>query len=79
MTEGDARALILMSSFMADTKQIDQPLSWDAITASLQKVAPLLKQAYDKVQVPTAATFLDTSHEPRGYPTWQMDQWTRKT
>jgi ABC-type nitrate/sulfonate/bicarbonate transport system substrate-binding protein len=79
VTEGDVRALILMSNFMADTKQIDQPLGWDAITASLQKVAPLLEVAYDQVQVPPAATFQDTTHEPRGYPTWQSDQWTRKT
>jgi hypothetical protein len=68
-----------MSNFMADTKQIEQPLGWDAITASLQKVAPLLEVAYDQVQVPPAATFQDTTHEPRGYPTWQSDQWTRKT
>jgi hypothetical protein len=78
-SESDARSLIQMSSFMADTKQIDAPLTWDQLTASLRKVAPLLKQAYDQAGFPPAAAFNDETEDLRGMPTWQIDQWSLKT
>jgi ABC-type nitrate/sulfonate/bicarbonate transport system substrate-binding protein len=78
-TESDARSLIQMSSFMADTQQIDAPLTWDSLSASLNKVAPLLKRAYDMAGMPQASAFTDQTTDLRGLPTWQMDQWSRKT
>ncbi len=43
-TEGDARAVLETSKFMADSKQIDLPLSWDQVKHAFAKTAPLVKE-----------------------------------
>jgi len=78
-TEKDALAILASSGYMADNKQIQKPLSWETVRAQFQRVAPLVKQAYDKLGAqPDASEFLRTDvADLRGRPVWEIDQWSQ--
>jgi len=76
-TEADAWGLVWVSQFMAQSKIIDKPLTWDQVTQAISKGAPLLEDAYKEAgSKPDAAEFTKRSEtDLRGLPTWQHDQW----
>ena len=77
-TEGDAAAILQISDFMVEGKQIPSPLTWEQVTGAFAKAAPLLVSAYEATgRVPDDADFTDSSaSDLRGLPSWRMEEWT---
>jgi len=80
-TEGDARAVVQTSRFMADSKQIELPLTWDQVKGAFIKAAPLMKEAYQQMgSQPAASVFMESgASDLRGAPVWEMDKWTDRS
>lgn len=76
-TEKDALAIFASSRYMADNKQIEKPLAWEAVRGAFQRTGPLVKQAYDKLGgKPGVAEFMRTDvSDLRGRPVWEIDKW----
>jgi ABC-type nitrate/sulfonate/bicarbonate transport system substrate-binding protein len=76
MTEGDAAVLYLQAKLAAESGATASVISWDTLKAGIIKGATVAKAAYDASgQQPPSATFLDTSKDVRGYPTWEAGNW----
>ena len=80
-TEGDARAIVQTSKFMADSKQIEAALSWDQVKHAFAKTAPLMKDAYQRMgAAPAESAFMESgATDLRGAPVWEMDKWTERS
>jgi ABC-type nitrate/sulfonate/bicarbonate transport system substrate-binding protein len=76
-TEGDARAVLETSKFMAENKVIPKPLAWGQIKDAFSRTAPLVKQAYDKLGTkPAASEFVRAdANDLRGRPVWDLKSW----
>lgn len=76
-TEGDASAVLETSKFMVEGEIIEEPLTWQQVRDNMAKVAPLLKEAYERAgSYPPPEQFQATdTPDIRGLPSWQMDQW----
>ena len=80
-TEGDARAVVQTSRFMADSKQIDTALTWTQVKDAYAKTAPLMKDAYQHMgSQPADFVFMESgASDLRGAPVWEMDKWTERS
>lgn len=80
-TEGDARAVVQTSRFMADSKQIESPLSWAQVKGAYAKTEPLLKDAYQRMGAqPADSVFMESgASDLRGAPVWEMDKWSERS
>ena len=80
-TEGDARAILVTSKFMADSKQIDAALSWDQVKHAFAKTAPVVQDAWKRMgATPNDAVFTATgASDLRGAPVWEMNQWKEQS
>lgn len=80
-TEGDARAIVQTSKFMADSKQIEQALTWAQVKQAFAKTAPLMKEAYQRMGAkPSDAEFtVSGASDLRGAPVWEMEKWTERS
>jgi ABC-type nitrate/sulfonate/bicarbonate transport system substrate-binding protein len=76
-TEKDALAILESSKYMADNKQIPRALSWAKVREQFERTAPLVQQAYERLdRKPAAAEFLRTDvADLRGRPVWEIAQW----
>lgn len=76
-TEGDARAVLETSKFMAENKVIPKALQWSQIKDAFGRTAALTKQAYDKLGAKPAASEFTRSdvNDLRGRPVWDIKQW----
>lgn len=76
-TEKDALAVLESSKYMADNKQIPRALSWAKVREQFERTAPLVQQAYERLdRKPAAAEFLRTDvADLRGRPVWEIAQW----
>jgi ABC-type nitrate/sulfonate/bicarbonate transport system substrate-binding protein len=76
-TEKDALAILESSKYMADNKQIPRALSWAKVREPFERTAPLVQQAYERLdRKPAAAEFLRTDvADLRGRPVWEIAQW----
>lgn len=79
-TENDARAVLEVSKFLVEGRVIEKPLTWAQIKNTFSLMAPLVKQAYERLGAqPPAAEFMRTDvPDQRGLPVWEMGQWTEK-
>jgi ABC-type nitrate/sulfonate/bicarbonate transport system substrate-binding protein len=77
-TEKDALAILESSRYMADNKQIARALSWAKVREQFERTAPLVQQAYERLdRKPAAAEFLRTDvADLRGRPVWEIAQWS---
>ena len=80
-TEGDVRAVVQTSKFMADSKQIDTPLTWTQVKGAYAKTAPLMKDAYQRMSAqPADSVFMESgASDLRGAPVWEMDKWSERS
>ncbi|MFM1855502.1 MAG: hypothetical protein RLZ83_811 [Pseudomonadota bacterium] len=76
-TEKDALAILESSKYMADNRQIPRALSWAKVREQFERTAPLVQQAYERLdRKPAAAEFLRTDvADLRGRPVWEIAQW----
>jgi ABC-type nitrate/sulfonate/bicarbonate transport system substrate-binding protein len=76
-TEADAYALMWVSQFMTQEKQIDKPLEWTQVVQAFQKGAQLQKEAYAATgNDPAASVFTEkTTTDKRGLPVWDSAKW----
>lgn len=76
-TEKDALAILESSKYMADNRQIPRALSWAKVREQFERTAPLVQQAYERLdRKPAAAEFLRTDvADLRGRPVWEISQW----
>lgn len=76
-TEKDALAVLESSKYMADNRQIPRALSWAKVREQFERTAPLVQQAYERLdRKPAAAEFLRTDvADLRGRPVWEISQW----
>lgn len=76
-TEKDALAILESSKYMADNRQIPRALSWAKVREQFERSAPLVQQAYERLdRKPAAAEFLRTDvADLRGRPVWEISQW----
>ncbi|MGA1318663.1 MAG: ABC transporter substrate-binding protein, partial [Rubrivivax sp.] len=76
-TEKDALAILESSKYMADNRQIPRALSWAKVREQFDRTAPLVQQAYERLdRKPAAAEFLRTDvADLRGRPVWEIAQW----
>lgn len=75
-TKGDAESMIETSKFMAEADLIDNPLTWEEVSANFDNVSEILEKAYKLMnEHPEEAEFLDDETDVRGHPVWEMDKW----
>ena len=75
-TEGDAGALLSVSQFMTQGGMIEKPLTWAQVKKSMEKTAPLLKQAFDLTGSTGGDAFAaKDAKDIRGLPVWEAAKW----
>ena len=76
-TEGDARALVALSGFMAEAKMVPGPLTMAQVKSAFEKSAVLNKTAWQRSgEQPPVATFTDPeAQDIRGIPVWDLANW----
>ena len=76
LTEGDMRAVVDQSVLAAKGKMIEKAVSWKDMLTNLAPVAPLAKEAWERVKFPEASAFTaKDAKDVRGYPIWESDKW----
>ena len=76
LTEGDMRAVVDQSVLAAKGKMIEKPVTWKDMLGNLAPVAPLAKEAWERVRFPEASAFTaKDAKDVRGYPMWESDKW----
>jgi hypothetical protein len=76
LTEGDLRAVVDQSVLAAQDKMIDKPNTWETMLKNIAPIAPLAKEAWERVKFPETAAFTAKDvKDLRGYPMWESDKW----
>jgi hypothetical protein len=76
LTEGDLRAVVDQSVLATNAKLIEKPVTWKEMLKNIGPVAPLAKQAWERVKFPDASAFTaKDAKDVRGYPIWESDKW----
>lgn len=80
LTRGDVMSLVAISKFMEGAGIIEEPISWEDVRQNLELIAPIMKEAYEKMgESPPMSTFLATEAEDlRGYPVWHIEEMKEK-
>ncbi|WP_411036904.1 ABC transporter substrate-binding protein [Shinella sp. BYT-45] len=76
-TRGDVGAIVETSKFMVEGGLIPEALTWEQVTQNVSKVAPLLREAYERAgSTPAEAVFVASdASDLRGLPTWEQEKW----
>ena len=80
MTESDARSIVEVSKFMAETGALPKPLTMKEVKENVEVVAPIMKEAYGEMGgTPDMGTFTDNNAiDRRGLPLWMASKWSQE-
>ena len=80
MTESDARSIVEVSKFMAETGALPKPLTMKEVKENVEVVAPIMKEAYGEMGgTPDVGTFTDKNAiDRRGLPLWMASKWSQE-
>ena len=78
ITENDARSVVEVSKFMAETGALPNPIEMKEVKENFEVVAPIMKAAYEEMGgAPKADVFTDKkAKDRRGVPLWMADKWS---
>ena len=80
MTESDARSIVEVSKFMAETGALPKPLTMKEVKENVEVVAPIMKEAYGEMGgTPDVGTCTDKNAiDRRGLPLWMASKWSQE-
>jgi len=78
ITESDARTIVEVSRFMAETGALPKPIEMKQVKENFEVVTPIMKAAYEEMDAfPKPEAFTDASaKDRRGLPLWMADKWS---
>lgn len=78
LTEGDLRAVVEQSQYAKTTKIITTDVDWAVVAANLRPIAPIVREAYEKLGSRPAAPVFEATKDVsdvRGLPVWELERW----